>query len=132
MLNKDKITKENINKIIEYISYFENKDNVFYSIDSKYLLYPYNYSKEIHDFEKVLYDENIVLVFDWGEWQPEAEKIYNNPDLLENADLETLRKLLTLHIRKERFYSGHLANMIKSGHILNILRRLKEISISMV
>ena len=132
MINQDKLTKENINKIIEYIPYFEDKDNKFYSISKTDIIYPYNYSKEIHDFERLLYDEKIILVFDWGEWQPEAEKIYNNPDLLENADLETLRKLLTLHIRKERFYSGHLANMIKSGHILNILRRLKEISISII
>jgi O-acetyl-ADP-ribose deacetylase len=132
MLNKDKITKENINKIIRYIPYFEDKDNKFYSISKTDIIYPYLYSKEVYSFERSLYDANIVIAFDWGEWQPEAEKIYNNFDLLANADLDTIRKLLTLHIRKERFYSGHLANMIKSGHILNILRRLKEISISMV
>ena len=132
MINKDKITKENINKIIGYIPYFEDTDKEFFRISKTDLLYPYIYDKKVLDFERSLYDENIVLVFDWGEWQPEAEKIYNNPDLLENADLEALRKLFTLHIRKERFYSGHLASMIKSGHILNILRRLKEISVRMV
>ena len=128
MKNKDKITKENINKILEYIPYFEGKGRSFYSVDKTDMFYPYVYSKEVYGFEKALYDENIVIVFDWGKWQLQAEKIYNEPELLENADLETLRKLLTLHVRKERFCAGHLVGMIKSGHILAILERLEEIS----
>jgi len=37
--------------------------------------------------------------------------------MLERADLETIRKLLTLHVRKERFCEGHLLGMFESGHL---------------
>jgi hypothetical protein len=39
----------------------------------------------------------------------------------------TLRKLLTTHVRADRFVEGHLAGVLESGHMLAILRRLKDI-----
>ena|SRR5438105_2001504 len=65
--------------------------------------------------------------FDWGAWQDEAIKYVQDPDLLSQADLDTLERLLTLHIRRDRFYDGHLAWAIESGHITAILRRLQDI-----
>ena len=49
------------------------------------------------------------------------------PEMLEPADLETIRKLLTLHVRKERFCEGHLLGMFESGHLTKLLRRLHAI-----
>jgi len=46
---------------------------------------------------------------------------------LKNADIKIIRKLLTLHIRKERFYEGHLIDIIDSGHMVIILNRLVQI-----
>jgi len=126
MLEHKNITIENINRILEFLPYFESTDNKFFKIDTTDLMYPYLYDKKVLDFEKALYDENIVYSFDWAEWQSEAEKYFNNPELLKTTDIETIRKLLTLHVRKERFCSGHFASMISSGHIINILKRLKE------
>jgi len=54
-------------------------------------------------------------------------KYFNNPDLLNDVGIETLQKLFTLHQRKERFCSGHFAEVIKSGHLVKMLERLKEI-----
>jgi O-acetyl-ADP-ribose deacetylase len=125
--SEDKITEENINKILDFIPYFESKDSVFYTVDTADLLNPHIYSRNVLDFGKTLYEENIVCVFDWGSWQSEAEKYFKDAGLLKDADLDTLRKLLTLHVRKERFCSGHLAHMIESGHILSILKRIKDI-----
>jgi O-acetyl-ADP-ribose deacetylase len=125
--DKNKITEKNINKILSFIKYFESKDSVFYTVDTLDLLYPHIYSQKVLDFEKALYEENIIYVFDWVSWHAEAEKYFKDTELLKDADLDTLRKLLTLHARKERFCSGHLAHMIESGHFLNILKRLKDI-----
>ena len=46
---------------------------------------------------------------------------------LETADLTTLRKLLTTHVRADRFSEGHLAGVLQSGHIVAVLRRLRKI-----
>ena len=66
-----------------------------------------------------------MIEFDYLRWLNEAKKYIEDPKLLESADLLTLRKLLTLHIRKERFCSGHLAAAIDTGHLVKILERLK-------
>ena len=126
-MNPEIPNNKNLENILKFLLYFESTDNEFFKIDLKYLMYPYVYSKEVDDFVEVLYKENIIIIFDWPSWQNEAEKYYNDPEFLKTTDIGTLRKLLTLHVRKERFCSGHLASMIASGHIVNILKQLKTI-----
>jgi hypothetical protein len=48
------------------------------------------------------------------------------------ADLLTLRKLLTLHVRGDRFVEGHLASVLESGHVTDILERMQQIRDAMV
>ena len=43
------------------------------------------------------------------------------------TDVLSLCKLLTTHVRTDRITEGHLANVLESGHITAILRRLKQI-----
>jgi hypothetical protein len=57
----------------------------------------------------------------------EGEQLVDHPALLSKANLQTLRKLLTAHVRADRFTEGHLAGMIESGHIAMILKRMAEI-----
>jgi hypothetical protein len=44
---------------------------------------------------------------------------------IESLDLEGIRKLLTTHIRGDRFSDGHLLKMLRSNTITKILERLK-------
>ncbi len=84
-------------------------------------------SKEVQDFISTLYEEGFVSFSNWPEWQSEADKYYSNSEMIKTVDLETIVKLFTTHIRKERFCEGHLDNMFKSGHITAILRRLRDV-----
>ena len=118
---------KNIDSILKYLPYFKNRSNKFYRIDKEQIMDPYIYSRKVRDFIKSIYKENFTVVFDYPRWQMQALKYYKDSKLLKSADIITLRKLLTLHIRKDRFVSGHLVEMIDSGHILKILKRLKEI-----
>ena len=83
----------------------------------------YEYSPEVLSFIEALNDASVVLDFAWGAWQPQALRYYEEPFRLGRARLTTLRKLLSLHLRKDRFVEGHLAGMLESGHITAILRR---------
>ena len=56
-----------------------------------------------------------------------ADRYLKNPTLLRDVGLGTLRKLFTTHVRKERFCDGHLAEILRSGHLAQLLRRLQEI-----
>ena len=79
---------------------------------------PYKYSSKVYQFVDTLKKHNFMIVFDHSRWQSEANKYIEDPKLLESADLLTLRKLLTLHIRKECFCSGHLTDAIDTRHMV--------------
>jgi hypothetical protein len=87
----------------------------------------YSLSAEVSDFVEALYANGFVVSFDWPSWQSEAECFVTDPQALSQADLLDLQRLLTTHIRKDRFVEGHLATMLESGHITAILQRLAQL-----
>ena len=83
----------------------------------------------VASFVDALHDHGwIMRAFDWSAWQDDAARYRASPELVASADAETIRKLLTSHVRKDRECQGHLAAQFESGHILALLRRLKEIA----
>jgi hypothetical protein len=82
-------------------------------------------SEQVSSLRSDLEGQGIIFPFRWSEWLDEAKHLYTEPSALQKADLLSLRKLLFLHIRKERFCQGHWVNMLKEGHIAAILRRIQ-------
>lgn len=122
------VTPANLDKVLTFLPLFEGQTHSLYTIDTeRSIFYPYEYTPEVLRFIQTLYNENLIFVFDWSSWKEEAARYMNDPELVARADLAVLRKLLTLHVRADRFNDGHIALMIDSGHILAILRRLKVI-----
>jgi hypothetical protein len=122
------ISKDQIKAIVLFLPIFKSEDFQFGHWTSEKGVFPYfTLSREAHDFYKALYDNGWIIPFDWGSWQDEAVRYVNDEKLLEEADLETLRKLLTTHVRKERFCEGHLDCMFACGHITAILERLQQL-----
>lgn len=122
------ITVHSIDKLLKFLPIFEQGGYEFAKrrCEADPFHY-YNYSEEVIQFEQTLYNEGFIIPFDWVKWQDEAERLVSDPNALRAADLETLQKLLTTHVRKERFCEGHLAAMLREHHITAILLRLKEI-----
>ena len=119
---------EQIDAVLDFLPTFEREDFVPSKVEAPPGQFPYHvFAEELSQFHQVLYDNGFVLSFDWPSWQEEAQRYYEQPELLRTADLQVLRKLITLHVRKERFCEGHLPAMVKCGHITAILRRLKEL-----
>jgi hypothetical protein len=84
-------------------------------------------SEAVNEFVEALYENGWVEPFDWGAWQDTAARYVESPDMVAQADVDTIRKLLTTHARNDRFCEGHLIAMIESGHIAACLRRLREL-----
>jgi glyoxylase-like metal-dependent hydrolase (beta-lactamase superfamily II) len=82
---------------------------------------------EFGDFYEALYDAGLIVEFDWEQWTDRAQEFVECPDLIRDADLDTLRRLLTTHVRNDRFCDGHLRSMVLSGHIVAILARLQAL-----
>lgn len=68
-----------------------------------------------------------VRPFNWSLWKEKAEGYANNPELLKEASLADIVKMITLHVRTDRSHEGHLLTMIKDGNIEKLLERVKDI-----
>jgi len=128
MNEQQPLSTADIDAVLQFLPILEADGFVFGEWHSQEGTFPhFNFSAEADRFHRCLYDNNWIVSFDWPQWQEEAECLCASPEMLECADLETIRKLLTLHVRKERFCEGHLLGMYKSGHLTRLLRRLHAI-----
>ena len=122
------VTPEQIDAVLGFLPLFEQPGVVFGEWQTPQGQMPYYApSRQVLDFVQALYDEHLIVVFDWGAWQEEVERYRSDPQALAEADLLTVRKLLTAHVRKDRFVEGHLGSVFESGHMTAILRRMREI-----
>jgi hypothetical protein len=85
-----------------------------------------DYAPEVHEFEQVLYRDSWIVGFDWPEWQDESRGLIDG-DGLDSANLDDLRRLLTVVFRKERFCDGTIAVAFRDGTLLRILHRVAQL-----
>ena len=85
------------------------------------------FMKGVSRFMDACYKNGFVVRFDWEHWETEAMTYVRDPALLNEADLGLVRRLLTWHIRQNRFTKNHVATMMASGHILLVLKRLRTL-----
>jgi len=72
-----------------------------------------------------LYESGYVLRdFDWPNWQDEAVKYVDGTKKIDSTDFDICCRLITTHLRKERFCEGHLLGMLKCGHFIALLKRV--------
>ena len=118
-----------IDALLEFLPVFRDpgfEPATFCSTESGGMNFPV-WSTELRKFHQALHDNGFIYPFDWGSWQEKADRLQEEPLLLAKADLQTIRMLLTTHVRKERFCMGHLPMMVRCGHIARLLERLETI-----
>ncbi len=79
-------------------------------------------------FLDACYKNGFIVRFDWESWDAAAREYLSDGARLAGADFPQVRRLLTWHVRQNRFARDHLAEMIAGGHVLAILRRLKDLA----
>lgn len=121
------LSRNNLKAVLRYLPLFEHADFTPGEWIFQEGALPYfNYTAEVLHFKSELYENGFIQPFSWMQWE-EGAQLVDNPTLLQNANLQTLRKLLTVHVRADRFSEGHLAAMFESGQITMILKRMAEI-----
>ena len=111
------VTRKHIDAILPFLEQFEETG---FSVDP--------YDEAVVEFVQILYANDWVTPeVDWVQWQDVTVEYVDLPEKINSADVVTIKKLFTTHVRKDRFCEGHLAAMFKNGHIVALLRRLKEI-----
>ncbi|MBS4029896.1 MAG: hypothetical protein KGZ63_00490 [Clostridiales bacterium] len=121
------LSSENIDRILSYLPYFEDEQAEKFKMSDTSVIGPYVYDDKVVQFLKELYEEDIVLDFDWAGWRDEAATYFKDIDLIREANLETVRKLFTTIVRVERLVNGLVAEMIRTGVITDLLQRLQEV-----
>ncbi len=127
-MSQHKITSQQLDAILPFLDRFTAEGFTVGTWHSPPGQFPwFEFSQSVSEFQKALYDNGWIKPFDWGKWQDTARQYVEEPEKIESADATTIQKLLTTHARKERFCEGHLAAMFENGHIVALLRRLREI-----
>jgi hypothetical protein len=123
-----------IESILKFLPIFEAPDYQFghWSITSNGMSPSFNFSAEVNCFIQTLYKEDIIVRFDWSNLYREAFLYQTGLVTIQQADIITLRKLLTAHIRADRLVEGHLAKLFEGGYITAILRRFKQLYDQMI
>jgi hypothetical protein len=71
----------------------------------------------------------VLTDFDWSKWAhgPECQTLVTNPANVASAGPLTLARLLTAHLRQDRFCEGHLLGAFEDGHLTAIVRRAADL-----
>ncbi len=127
-----KLTKKNIEIILNYLEYFEDKNQKFYDIimpkrdGGNIVDYIYvTYSDKFMEFYRALHDQGFVTNFNWLDSSIHSESLNEYYDLLEDADIKILRRLFTMIVRQDKHNEGFFADVIESGLLLAMLNRLE-------
>jgi len=126
------LTMKNIEVILNYMPYFEDKSQNFFEImppkrDAGNIVeYIYvKYSAKFTEFYRELHEQGFVTNFNWLDSDKEFEDLSHYFELLEDADLVTLRRLFTMIVRHDKYNEGFFADVIESGLLLEMLNRLE-------
>jgi len=89
----------------------------------------FNPSVLIQEFVRMAYDEGWVASFDWSKWSqtPEGQAIVHDREAIARATPEQLTKVLTAHLRADRFFEGSLEEAFKDGILLAAAERAREL-----
>ena len=82
---------------------------------------------EANEFISELHDRGFVYPFDWPGWATNANEFFERPQLLEDASLDTIRRLFVVIVRRERFCEGTILDAFESGFVVAALRRLAKL-----
>jgi hypothetical protein len=81
----------------------------------------------VAQLQQALAHHGFQIGFDHGAFQAQAEAYHRDHAALAGASLLDLCKLLTLHLRADRFNGGHFVAVVESGLIAAALGRLQAL-----
>jgi hypothetical protein len=117
--------RSEIGTLLRHLAVIERAGEPLYRVDGArgYV----EYEPEVDAFMDDLNLLGFTHPFDWPRWRVKGMAVQLDPGRLAAADLTDLVKLLTMHVRAERFNEGHWARALDDGWFAGILRRLAEI-----
>ena len=126
------ITREKIDQLLAFLPAFKQPGRKFFKTwvggedeASGTLIFPYPiYEDDVLEFFRLA---GKTCWSDFGYNPSQAGAMLQDLNQIRNADLETIKTMLTFCVRGERFCDGHWIAMLEEGIIVAILERLVEL-----
>jgi len=77
---------------------------------------------DVRDLEALLYRRGVLVAFDWPAWSTEGQRLLAAG--VDGLDQRTLRRLLTMLVRADRFTTGTLLGAFADGTLPELLAAL--------
>ncbi len=118
------VAKDSIDQLLALLPEFERGE--FATADAHYRQTGQYLPQIVRLCEKIFESGLVLKTFDWVSWKnAEASGVLTQEGIAQ-ADLLTLRKILSYCVEQDRFFGGFLPMVCSSGLIPAVLRRLKE------
>lgn len=120
------------NEIAKYIDYFNNKNIKFYEYkagetkDGIFHMGYIKYDEGIEKFMEYFYDSDLVDSNYNDNLEKYRESIDSIAQLIDNADKDLLKSILTYYVKQEHFCDGIWAEAIEDGIFIKILEKLNS------
>lgn len=110
------ITRDAVSKILNLTPHINTLASVAGSVESH---------PDLQVTIDTMNETGFIAPFDWNAEFGNRVDDLSDDNLLKNADLETLRKIFTTHVRINRFREGYLDEMVKQGKWTTMISRLQ-------
>jgi len=120
----DEVPQDSIDRLIALLPEFEQGE--FATADAHYRQTG-QYLPQVFLLCEKISESGLEFSFDWMSWKKsEASRVLTDEGIAQ-ADLLTLRKILTYCVEQDRFFGGFLPMVCSNGLIQAVLRRLQEV-----
>ena len=125
-------SKENIKNLLKYLPVFNEPGYSpgkprYEKKGNSVTLWPYCYNDAVRGFMNSCYKEGFMYSYNWSEYSGKVKEIQSRKSPYDEASLFEMCKILTGHMRNERFCDGHVASVIENGMMQALLGRLEQI-----
>ena len=118
------ITKENIDKVLEFLPYFEDGSITIYKEGQEH-----DSPKGVYDFLRTLYEQKFTVEFPSYKRRKDIYSFVDRVIPMSEANIGDIASIFKIINAGERLTmgGGYIATSIENGLILDLLKRLKEI-----
>jgi len=113
-------TSESVQRILSFLPAFERGE--FKDAIDLYMKSGQN-PPQVDELICAVYRSGLVFPFNWGGWNWRGAL-----QTIDNADVLTLRKLMTAFVRGDRFSGGAMPGLCADGSVQRVLDRLRVIA----
>lgn len=119
---------ENIKGLLQFLPLLQNQEAVYTRIGYWGDMTSRVSAITARELYQYLYRHGFVLEnFEWMHWSEQALSFEDDRTRLATADLPTIYKIITAHIRADHFSAGHYDSILENGFLADVLARMKQI-----